>query len=259
MKPALGYNWIEPLTSWQDIPNGELLRELENDMLRPNLKYCFGQHLLKVGCLTSEMDCSESLIPHQVSLAPSVTKLDNVGVAGEFDELPLAENAIDAVVINHVLEFSADPHQVLREAHRVLLPNGNLMLSVFNPISLLLLSRLWPIKSHKEFWRGRWFTIGRIKDWLNLLGFEVIEESYCCYSTMLAKKSQLQSSLAGRLFAGFLPKLGSVCIITAKKREWPLTPIRPRLRYKTVFHPAVRSASVSRIHTRPVSSKNAVN
>jgi len=246
MKPALGYNWIEPLTSWDDIPNGELLRDLENDLLRPNLKYCFGQHLLKVGSLSSEIDCTDSLIPHQINLTPTLNKEGNAGITAEFDELPLGENTIDAVLINHVLEFSADPHQVLREAHRVLLPNGNLMLSVFNPISLLLLSRLWPIRSNKHFWRGRWFTIGRIKDWLNLLGFEVVEESYCCYSTMLTKKSNLHTGKTARVLASTLPKLGSACIITAKKREWPLTPIRPRFRYKTVFHPAVRSAPASR-------------
>jgi len=246
MKPALGYNWIEPVVRWEDIPNGHLLKSLETNMLGPNLKYCFGHHLLKVGNLASELDCSASLINHQVNLAPTSMGYSSIGVQGEFDELPFQEHSIDAVVISHVLEFCPDPHQVLREAHRVLLPNGNLLLTVFNPISLLILSKIWPFKAKKAFWRGRWFTIGRIKDWLNLLGFEVIEENYGCYSALLKTKA-IDRGKMSQLLHQLAPKLGSVCVITAKKREWPLTPIRPRLRVKPVFNPAVRSASASKL------------
>ena len=249
MKPALGYNWIEPVTEWDEIPNGNWLRQLENDLLVPSLKYCFGHHLLKVGNLASQLDCSSSLINHQINLAPEPLRQSGIGVQGEFDELPFQENAIDTVVISHVLEFCPDPHQVLREAHRVMMPNGNLLLTLFNPISFLLLSKLWPFKGNKAFWRGRLFTVGRVKDWLNLLGFEVIEEKYGCYASMLTKKTATEGRSA-QLLRQISPRLGSVCVISAKKREWPLTPIRPRLRVKTVFNPAVRSASVSRASVR---------
>lgn len=249
MKPALGYKWIQPLDSWQQIPSGELLLKVENEIISQRLKLCFGRHLIKIGGLSSGVNSSDSLINHQVCLAPEQSNM-TIGLLAELDDLPILDNSVDLVLMSHALEFSADPHQLLREAHRILIPNGNLVLSVFNPLSSLIFSKLWPFKSHKTFWHQRLFTIGRIKDWLHLLGFDVIEEEYCCFSTLLGKPIQLDSTWWSRTLNRFIPRLGSVAILTAKKREWPLTPIRPRIRYKSVFNPAVRSAGVSRLNTK---------
>lgn len=242
MKPALGYKWYDPIHAWQEFPHGETLQKLEQDVINQRLALCFGNHLLKLGSLASAIQTRESLINHQVCMSNKSSA--NIGLVGELDDLPLMNNCVDAAIMTHVIEYSADPHQSLREAHRILMPNGNLILSVFNPLSLLLLGKLWPIKSKKSFWRGRMFTINRIKDWLSLLGFEVIDETYVCYSTLLTQNGAEQPSKLKRWMANMVPKLGSVCIITAKKREWPITPIRPRMRYKTVFQPAIRSASM---------------
>lgn len=246
MKPALGYHWIDPVKQWQDMPLGEQLLELESELIASRLKLCFGRHLLKLGELAAEVDTSGSLINHQIVLKTESGQGQGSEILGEVDDLPLASHSIDAVVSAHLLEYCADPHQVLREAHRVLMPNGNLILSVFNPLSPLIFGRLWPFKNNKVFWRGRWFTIGRIKDWLNLLGFEVTHEDYCAYSMLLSKKQNLKENKLGKVNQKLSPKLGSVCVITAKKREWPLTPIRPRLRYKTIFSPAVRGAQATK-------------
>ena len=39
-------------------------------------------------------------------------------------QLPIASQTIDLLLLPHVLEFSAHPHQILREAERVLMPEG---------------------------------------------------------------------------------------------------------------------------------------
>mgnify|MGYP000114639156 CR=1 FL=1 len=246
MKPALGYRLIEAPEHWHQIPSGEYLLELQNKIVSERLKMCFGRHLIKLGGLSSGLNSRDSLINHQVCLSPSQSNM-TIGLLAELDDLPIQNNSVDLLMMAHTLEFSADPHQQLREAHRALIANGNLILSVFNPLSMLLLGKLWPFKSNKLFWKGRLFTVGRIKDWLHLLGFDVIEEQYCCYSTLLGKDSPLDTGFISRMLSRFMPKLGSVCVITAKKREWPLTPIRPRIRYKAVFNPAVRSAGVSKV------------
>ena len=41
------------------------------------------------------------------------------------DFLPIESNSIDLVLLPHILEFSANPHQILREVHRVLVPEGH--------------------------------------------------------------------------------------------------------------------------------------
>jgi len=52
------------------------------------------------------------------------------------EELPFASQSIDLLVLPHALEFADDPHHVLREVERVLMPEGQLVISGFNPISL---------------------------------------------------------------------------------------------------------------------------
>ncbi|MDA8622369.1 class I SAM-dependent methyltransferase [Psychrosphaera sp.] len=242
MKPALGYKSLIQLQDWSLIPKGQMLRCSEQEIIEERLKYCFGQYLLKIGALSSEIKTDSCAINTQVNLTSEQTKKANTVVVGELEELPFLESSIDAVVMNHVLEYGSDPHQLLREVHRVLLPNGNLIISVFNPISLLAAFKFIPNQNCTEFKSGRFFTISRIKDWLQLLGFEITYERNTYFPFDFSDAEQQRpylTDLVKRLF----PWSGGVCVLVAKKREWPLTPIRPRVRYKTVFNPAVRTGS----------------
>jgi ubiquinone/menaquinone biosynthesis C-methylase UbiE len=241
MKPALTYNWTESLSRWDQIFTGEELKHIQNEIISDRLKLSYGHYLIKLGHLSSTLDTQSCLIKHQINIASNIVKPNVVGLIAEYDELPLLTNSVDIVLMNHELEFSSDPHQVLREIHRVLMPSGNLVLSVFNPISLFMLHKIWPFKSESPLWRARMFSIARIKDWLILLGFEIIEQEYCCYSSLLTK--QQSDNWLQKKLKKYLPKIGSICIITAKKREWPLTPIRSNVKFKSSFQPVVSRAS----------------
>ncbi len=39
-------------------------------------------------------------------------------------------------MLPHVLEFAAEPHRILREVERVLVPEGQVVIAGFNPLSL---------------------------------------------------------------------------------------------------------------------------
>ena len=52
------------------------------------------------------------------------------------DFLPIETNSIDLVLLPHILEFSSNPHQILREVQRVLMPEGHVIVCGFNPRSL---------------------------------------------------------------------------------------------------------------------------
>jgi len=85
-------------------------------------------------------------------------------------QLPLASEAIDLVVLQHVLDMSDDPHQTLREAARVLNAGGRLVITGFNPYSLWGLLRQLRLKRGVP-WRANFLTQQRLKDWLRLLSF----------------------------------------------------------------------------------------
>jgi SAM-dependent methyltransferase len=95
--------------------------------------------------------------------------------------LPLQSNSMDLVILPHTLEFNPNPHQILREVHRILIPGGHIVISGFNPMSL------WGIchylkSTRREFpWNGHFISLARLKDWLKLLDFEMAGGRLGCY------------------------------------------------------------------------------
>jgi len=58
-------------------------------------------------------------------------------------QLPLASQSVDLVVLPHVLESHDHPHEVLRETERVLMPEGQVVISGFNTGSLWRLRQMF--------------------------------------------------------------------------------------------------------------------
>ncbi len=88
-------------------------------------------------------------------------------------DLPIQTESLDLLVLAHALEVSADPHHLLREAQRVLLPEGRIVILGFNPWSAWRLRRAsrsvnrFPPSGH------HWISLPRVKDWLKLLNFDL--------------------------------------------------------------------------------------
>ena len=111
----------------------------------------------------------------------SVGLEDHASLRAAASFLPIQSNSVDLVILPHTLEFNANPHQILREVHRVLIPEGHVVISGFNPFSL------WGVRHYlkstrQEFpWNGHFMTLSRLKDWLKLLDFEMAGGRLCCY------------------------------------------------------------------------------
>ncbi|MDD4930299.1 MAG: methyltransferase domain-containing protein [Gallionella sp.] len=107
------------------------------------------------------------------------------------DELPFATGSLDLVLLPHVLEFSAQPHLILREIERVLMPEGSLVISGFNPHSLWGLHRALT-RGQGYPWAGHFIALSRIKDWLSLLGFEVVGGRFAAYAPPFQQRKWLE-------------------------------------------------------------------
>ncbi|GAA5141631.1 class I SAM-dependent methyltransferase [Thalassotalea piscium] len=226
MKPALAFRQPHYPKSWKNLPNGELILDNIDQALAPWWPKFFGYHLLKIGALSGSVDTSLSSIKHQMVLAEAKHKAD---ITADIDDLPLLEHSIDVCVLSHALEFSVDPHHVIREANRVLIPNGYLVITGFNPFSLVGLNKLMPYRREVTPWSERFFSPMRVKDWLHLMGYEILDDQRCLHSTLVGSISQGIVARNWRKFAEhYLPNLGSVYVIVAKKRVLPLTPIKPK-------------------------------
>ncbi|WP_462180278.1 class I SAM-dependent methyltransferase [Pseudoalteromonas gelatinilytica] len=234
MKPALSFQEGPKPYSWQQFPHGDYLRAEIERKLTPWLPRMFGYHMLKLGNLSGELATSESPIKHQVCVAEQGLF---TGVIADVDELPFYEHSVDACILAHCLEYHSDPHHILREAHRTLIPGGYLVITGFNPFSLCGLAQLLPFSRQKLPWTGRFFTPSRVKDWLNLLGFEIISDERFIHSS-LARGNRLSRFAAWRSFGQqYLKPMGSVYMLVARKRVAPLTPIKPKWHARPQFSP----------------------
>lgn len=236
MKPALGFRQPHSPDSWQRFTGGDVLLSAINAELTDWWPKFFGYHLLKIGSLSAQIDTSLCPINHQVSVFEDKAQ---AGVVAEIDDLPFLEHSVDVCLLSHALEFTIDPHHVVREANRVLIPNGYLVITGFNPFSLAGLNKFVPYRRHKFPWNERFFSPSRIKDWLDLMGFEVLADQRTIFSTMDNKVSApIVSFYWQKLAKQFLSNFGSVYVIVAKKRRYPLTPIKPKWQLRASLKPA---------------------
>lgn len=235
MKPALAFRQPNYPKSWQKLPNGELVLEHINQCLAPWWPKFFGYHLLKIGALSGAIDSSMCSINHQITIAEPRHHGD---ITADMDDLPLLKHSVDVCLLSHALEFTLDPHHVIREANRVLIPNGYLVITGFNPFSLAGLNKLIPYRRDKSPWNERFFSAMRVKDWLHLMGYEILADEKCLHSSLVGKVSQGVVARNWRKFANhYLPSLGSVYVIVAKKRVLPLTPIKPKWKLRAKLAP----------------------
>ena len=168
---------LQELESWYGGERGQYLLAKLRQELSPHLDNAFGYHILQIGPLRGETLFGDCRINHRINACSKPGEA--VNLLCESGEIPLESDSVDVVIAHHSLEFVDNPHQVLRELHRVLTPQGQLLLMGFNPHSLRgLVTRMRGI-SRSSPWHGhRPVSNSRLSDWLHLLGFELREHAH---------------------------------------------------------------------------------
>ena len=171
MKPARIPHTVTAPEHWSSMPWGEYYRETLEQQMKPWLAKLYGFHLLKIGNLSAEINTEACAISHQVNVSLAGNPMQ---VRADPLHLPFAEKSVDACLLAHTLPWCSDPHRLLREADRVLIDDGWMILTGFNPVSLMGLRKLVPVLRKGTPYNSRMFTLMRQLDWLALLNFEVL-------------------------------------------------------------------------------------
>ena len=164
------------LSEWFATPQGGYVLSREREFFDRTVGDIFGYNALQLGF--PEHDFLRS---NRMPLRFSGGNQQGNAVRLICAELPFDCDCMDLVVMPHILEFADYPHQILREAARVLRPEGNLIISGFNPRSLWGVRRALGGK-HGYPWNGNFITLPRLKDWLALLGLEVVAGRFAAYA-----------------------------------------------------------------------------
>lgn len=236
---------IISLGSWLESPAGNYVRNWEQACLEELTADIFGFNATQIGL--PQIDALRgSRMPHtwltdmQLPVPGYNNDLKPLVAIQEFEELPYASASIDLIVLPHVLEFAAEPHQVLREVERVLIPEGQLIICGFNPWSLWGSRQMLGRLSDAYFLpqNGEFIGLPRIRDWLKLLNMEVGSGCFGCYAPPCESEKWL-NRFAFMENAGerWWPVLGAVYVVQAIKRVKGMRLIGPAWKTKKAKAP----------------------
>jgi SAM-dependent methyltransferase len=217
------------LADWFASPKGEYVLRWEQAQFDSAVEDVFGFNAVQIGL--PRLDC---LRQNRIALRTRVGQDPASDLLADSGALPLATGSVDLVALPHVLEFSAHPHRILREAARVLMPDGQIVISGFNPLSLWGLKRALGMSRNEYPWCGRFIGLLRLKDWLQLLGFELNGGRFGCYAPPFSQTKWLESSgFMEKAGERWWPIAGGVYVVRAIKRTVGMRLVMPSWRSQT--------------------------
>ncbi|ATF08895.1 methyltransferase domain-containing protein [Candidatus Enterovibrio altilux] len=232
MKPARSKRPLEYPYTWDQFSHGEWACSHIQTRLDEWLPRMFGYHMLKLGGLSCELTSDHCNIRHQVC----IDKLNPLRtIESESYSLPFINKAFDVCVLANQLDYIDDPHRLLREIDRVTIDDGYIIVSGVNPRSIMGVGRLIPWRKNKLPWNGRMFTSMRVRDWLGVLNYEVLELS--CFGLVPVTKYRTWSVWFENSCSGLLPAIGSLYFIVARKRIYSLKLMKPEWRLRKQLSP----------------------
>ena len=268
--------------NWLKTPPGQYLLGWENALLEQMVTDVFGYHALQLG-LPEWHALQANRMPHRwIAVSNAInsiaeeaintlgteenTQKNNMFVADfvtNFEALPFSENSLDLLILPHSLELSQDPHATLREAERVLVPEGRLIVCGFNPISLWGLqqkrSHIYRKFNVGELYlpeAGEFISHWRLRDWLKLLNFELESSDFGCYRPAVRRQAMLQRfAWMDKVGSIYWPIFGAVYVVSAVKRVHGMRMISPIRKLSKITNTAPVSIAGKTINTL-ATSKN---
>ncbi len=237
----------DALAAWLATPAGRYLLAWEQQQFDAQVADIFGFHAIQLG-----MPLLDALRANRMPLRVRTSQrlepdapADQAMVLASGEELPFASRSIDLLVLPHSLEWSAEPHQLLREAERVLVPEGKLVLTCFNPFSI------WGVRQQAGSWLRRpmmpdapqLLSLPRVKDWLALLDLEVEGGTFGCYRPPAGDRWLERTAFMEKAGDRWWPVLGAVYLLVAVKRVRGMRLIGPAWKTRTQRAAAIAPAA----------------
>ena len=215
---------LNPLDTWLRTELGRQLLTAEAQLLDGLLDDVFGLELLQLGAWGGSRQLLSSSRTRRQSIVAEAAE-GAVDIVARLNALPIQTASVDAVLLPHTLDFDADPHSIVREADRILTGEGQLIVLGFQPLSLWGLRATaardgYPV-GLRQMLRAR-----RVRDWLGLLGYEVVQQRMYLYSRPWGEQERSTRRILRRGLLNPLPP--AAWLIKARKHVYRMTPLRHR-------------------------------
>lgn len=212
----------QPIQQWFNSDIGQMLLAEEQRLLTPILSQLFGYHFLQMSAFAEQDLFQGSKIRHSFCMAEQPTK----SVVALCDEqLPIANESLDVVLLHHLLESTASPHLLLRDAARAIVPSGHLVIVGFNPWGPAALLKLTQLFGQPTVWEKPFYSVRRLKDWLAIMDFSVQTVQYGFYRLPVTGCLNKALPLGQSLLQKRQWPVGTIYIMVAQKQQSRITPI----------------------------------
>src|SRR5688572_19085851 len=211
---ALKYNGgRSSLSGWLGTPQGAYVLDWELAQFDSAVDDVFGFRAVQVGL--PEVDfLRQNRISHRFTLALE----PGAALAADPLQMPLASQSVDLVVLPHVLESHANPHDVLREVERVLMPEGQAVISGFNTASLWRVRQAFTRHRNGAPWDAKFIGLLRLREWLRVLGFELNGGKFgCCAPPFRDQRWLDRLTFMEKAGARWWPVTGGLSVVRAVK------------------------------------------
>ncbi len=233
------------INDWYQSPLGQHLLEQLKAPMDSVLATCFGYYAVHIGCEN---------VAHNLLQNTRIKKVFRLGddprhvdVLADRKSLPIASDSTDLVVLMHALSQSQDPHAILREVNRILIADGKLIIIDFNPVSLWGLRHLMQGWVDDAPWSGHYYTARRLQDWLQLLGFEMLQQTRSGHIMPLQHQNRLtRSKLFNKFTERWVNFSAALNMMVFEKKIIPLTPLRESWVKRQILAPKVARPTVGR-------------
>lgn len=151
--------------------------------------------------------------PQDVGNTYHKTARGGVIVRAPEDRLPFNDGVFDRIILLHALEEADNPRQLMREAWRVLAPEGRIIVAVANRKSL------WSINDREPFGHGRSWTRRQLIPFMTDCLFQVTASTTAVHMPPLNLSIITAASRAWERAGELItPGLGGVVLVEAVKR-----------------------------------------
>jgi SAM-dependent methyltransferase len=224
----------------------------EQRLLRRTLETVFGEQFLQIGAWGPPDAFLRYARTQRRALAD--WRLDvGADLVTDLTHLAIPNDSIDAVLLAHTLELTDSPHALLREVDRILRADGHLLTLSFQPAGFWGLRHALTPQGYPPG-RRRMISEHRLRDWLELLSYDIGPRRRYCHSLPLASLGRFGRLPEDSSLARWLPALSAGYLLRARKCVYPLTPIRPvwkKTRLRAVGGLVEPSARTSQTRLRP--------
>ena len=228
------------LQTWYQTPRGQTLFKQESLLVDSALTNLFGYYLVQLGCsavhewMHSSRVSNKMILDDQIDdkimaawLSESQQKVKEKTqfhwVKADLDYLPIQKESADVVVLPHTLETVSDPYYLLRQVDTILVPEGHIVLTGFNPLACGILKTKLS-KEGEIFRKVNLARSSRVIEWLNVLGYEIEKVEFStisCFSGTTTRETLTGWRLLERAEEALSRvgiQFGNVYCIVARKR-----------------------------------------